>query len=704
MKTAFFCLLMLPLLLPGQSRMDSAQTLLQGSPAGRTDRVIALARQWLDAEPPAYQDAALLLEQEKPADFSSLPPQVAGRYLALLGEACYIQRNTEGSPGAQAKAVEYYTASLPYLYQIGDSSALAKALLHLGSETMYADKRKALSYLETAARLYERLGDAGSLSACYVQIGTMLSDFGRKDEAMLYSRKALDLIRQLDNPALTMQTCINLGIVFSNAEAPEEAARLYDEAITVARRQQDTFMLAVALMYRGGLAVDQEGAGAAEREKGKQQLDEAQKLLESTDNEMIKKYLNVYLAAYYCSAGDYPQALMHSGEFVGFIRQTNMSEALASAWRQRGIIYERMGQADSARYYFQQMLAKGQETGTLPLISAAYETLYQLEKQQGNPAAALAYYEQYVVHHDSIYDQKLQDAIGAESVRLNLEGEQRARREAELQAQLLASRNLLYGAAALGLLAVLLVGGLLYRQLFAARKQLQRQNIQLRDLNATKDTFFGMIAHDLRNPISALEGVGEQMAYFLGRQDDAKLRRLADRVDTTARQLSALLDNLLSWALLQMGAIPCHPAANRLREVAAEAVALYQPAAEAKGVALALDIPEHLEVLADPNALHTILRNLISNALKFTPAGGMVRLNASSRDGRVYFEVNDTGVGISAEQLQRIFVPEYRSTRGTAGEKGSGLGLVLCRELVDRNLGTLEARSEAGRGAQFVVG
>ncbi|TAE46479.1 MAG: hypothetical protein EAZ89_20050 [Bacteroidetes bacterium] len=688
-----------------QNPADSLKVLLSKTTdrAARMNLTLQQAKAWLDADPPNYTDAITWLEQEKPADITTLPPQVAGRYLALLGDAYYTQKNTDGSPEAQASAVRYYEEALPFLYQSGDSVYLAQALLNLGSETMYADKRKALSYFETAAGLYEKLGDPQHLSTCYVQISTVLSDFGRKEEAISYSRKAIDIIRTLDNPALTVQTCINLGIVFANAEAPEEAARLYDEAGTVARRQRDTFMLAVALMYRGGLAVDQEGATKAEMEQGKRALDEAQSLLESSDNELVKKYLHVYLASYYCSAGDYPQALSHSDEFIQFIQKTNMAEARASAWRQRGIIFERMGQADSARYYFYQMLSIGQETATLPLIASSYEQLFALEKKQGNFAEALRYHEQYLVYHDSIYTQKLNEVMGAESVRLNLEGEQRARREAELQAALLASRNLLYGASALALLAILLIGGLLYRQLASARKQLQSQNQQLRELNATKDTFFGIIAHDIRNPISALEGVGEQMTHYLKQHDEAKLLRLAGRVDSTAKQLSGLLDNLLSWALLQMGAIPYNPVSTRLHAVADEVMALYAPVAEAKGITLRNEIPPGTDAFADESALHTILRNLVGNALKFTATGGDVRLSATEAAGKIRLEVNDTGVGISAEKLSQLFSIGRKSSQGTAGEKGSGLGLMLCKELIERNKGAIEAISELGKGTRFVV-
>lgn len=708
MKKELLPLLAALLLFNGLAGQDPVSGLEEklGRTRDRAQRMELVSRQaaaWLEAEAPNYADAITWLEREKPADFTQIPPSTAGTYLALLGEAWYIKKNTEGNPEAQARAVQYDELSLPFLRQGGDSLTLANTLLQLGSELLYAQKGRALNCFQEAAALFEKLNNPSQQATCFVQMSTVLSDFGRKEEAIQYSRKALDLIRPLNDPGLTTQTCINLGIVFSNADAQDEAALLYDEAISVSRRQQDTFMLAVALMYRGGLLIDAPAATPPDLKRGKKLLDEAQILLQTSENELVKKYLNVYLASYYCSTGNYPEAVERSDEFIRFIQRTNMTDALASAWRQRGIIYGYMGNTDSARYYFQQMLAKGKESSSMPLIASACEQLYQLEKKQGNSSAALGYYEEYVVYHDSMYNQKLHDAMGLESVRLNLEGAQRARREAELQASLLSSRNQLYGAIALGLMAVLGIGGILYRQLHAARKKLEGQNQQLRELNATKDKFFGIIAHDIRNPISALESVGEQMTYYLAQNNEARLRRLADRVEHTAKQLSGLLDNLLSWALLQMGAVPYNPVSTRLEGIAREVIALYTPMAEAKGIRLMQQIPEDLEVFADESALHTILRNLIGNALKFTPSGGEVRLSAAEADGKIRLEVNDTGVGISAEKLTQIFSIERKSSRGTAGEKGSGLGLILCKELIERNLGSIDVMSEPGKGSRFVL-
>jgi signal transduction histidine kinase len=151
-----------------------------------------------------------------------------------------------------------------------------------------------------------------------------------------------------------------------------------------------------------------------------------------------------------------------------------------------------------------------------------------------------------------------------------------------------------------------------------------------------------------------------------------------------------------------MGAIPYHPAATQLDTIAADVITLYGPIAEAKEVKLLHEIPAGMVAWADERALHTVLRNLVGNALKFTHAGGEVCLRAVETSSNIQFEVNDTGVGISAEKLPQLFSVAGTSSQGTTGEKGSGLGLVLCKELIERNQGTIQAISELGRGSCFV--
>jgi signal transduction histidine kinase len=236
-----------------------------------------------------------------------------------------------------------------------------------------------------------------------------------------------------------------------------------------------------------------------------------------------------------------------------------------------------------------------------------------------------------------------------------------------------------------------------------ARNQLKAQNLQLQQLNATKDKFFGIIAHDIRSPIVALEGVGEQMTYYLEKQQPDKLARLASRVEKTAQQLGTLLDNLLNWALLQQGVIPYRPKPIQVKQVMAELLEIFQANAQAKNIQLESNIPEDLVAYADENTFQAILRNLVSNAIKFTPSGGKVAVTTEIKERKVFININDTGTGISVEKLAKLFVIDKSSEKGTAGEKGTGLGLMLVKELVELNKGNVQVESVINLGSRFTV-
>lgn len=364
--------------------------------------------------------------------------------------------------------------------------------------------------------------------------------------------------------------------------------------------------------------------------------------------------------------------------------------------------YRLMGKPDSAIHYANAARNLSQTYGSLTNRRVIELELSMAEEQKGDHAAALAHYKTFFQLHDSIFTADASLKLKEEQVRQNVEDYQRQKEQAEREAQLLSSRNRLFIALAAALLGILLVGGYLFLKLRQAQKKLTAQNRQLQQLNQTKDKFFGIIAHDIRSPMAALDSVAEQMEYYIETQSQDKLDLLVKRVDKTVKHLGGLLDNLLSWAMLQQGVIPYHPKPIRLGEVANHILEVFSANAHAKEIGLESLIPPDLEVYADPSALHAILRNLVSNAIKFTPARGTVSLNAEVEAENVFIIVNDTGTGISAEKLERLFSLNRQSQQGTAGEKGAGLGLLLVKEFVEMNRGRLQVNSQPDRGSQFI--
>lgn len=233
-------------------------------------------------------------------------------------------------------------------------------------------------------------------------------------------------------------------------------------------------------------------------------------------------------------------------------------------------------------------------------------------------------------------------------------------------------------------------------------RRLHHVNQQLRESNISKDMLFSIIAHDLRAPFSALLGLSETVIHYIDDYSKEDLRDNMLKIHASSEAVYGLLENLLAWSRLQRGLLRYRPETIALAALADDLRALFLSQAEHKAVTLTHDIPEGVTVYADKSMLETILRNLLSNAIKFTGPGGSVTVSAIPRESVVEIAVIDTGVGVSDEDIPRLFRVDTQYTQvGTQGEHGTGLGLNLCRELVEHHQGTIWVDSRQGHGSAF---
>lgn len=226
----------------------------------------------------------------------------------------------------------------------------------------------------------------------------------------------------------------------------------------------------------------------------------------------------------------------------------------------------------------------------------------------------------------------------------------------------------------------------------------------LKELNATKDKFFSIIAHDLKDPLQFLLLSADSLYNHYDSFDETKRKDYIHRFYNNSQQLSALLENLLVWALSQSGVIKIKPGKIDIGALAAESIDLLIGNAQKKDIALSSQIGPGIFACADKNMIRTVLRNLISNAVKFTSPGGEVKVNASTstKGDQLEISVSDTGVGINAQDITGLFrIDVKKNTPGTAKEKGTGLGLILCKEFVEKNNGSIKVTSTPGKGSCF---
>ncbi len=235
-----------------------------------------------------------------------------------------------------------------------------------------------------------------------------------------------------------------------------------------------------------------------------------------------------------------------------------------------------------------------------------------------------------------------------------------------------------------------------------AIKALKKSDAKLKESNDTKDKFFSIIAHDLRSPFNNILGFSELLVENLNKFETEETEKYLGIINSSANNTLILLDNLLNWAKSQTGGISFNPKKIIISNVILEILKLKKSIAKAKNISLNYLSSDEIEVYADENMLRTVLRNLISNAIKFTKFGGDISVYAISKQDRVEITVTDNGVGINEEIRNKLFSLETNETTiGTANEKGSGIGLILCKEFVEKHGGKIWVESELGKGSDF---
>jgi signal transduction histidine kinase len=236
-----------------------------------------------------------------------------------------------------------------------------------------------------------------------------------------------------------------------------------------------------------------------------------------------------------------------------------------------------------------------------------------------------------------------------------------------------------------------------------AVKALEISEMNLRTANASKDRLFSIIAHDLKSPFNSLIGFSKLQIEHIDNKRFERVSEYARIIYDVSSQTHVLLSNLLEWSMVQTNILGFHPQTYLLADICTESLGFYKNQASQKNITLNIDISSDIKVVADINMITIVVRNLISNALKYSYPGGAIAITAAADQEKVVVTVSDTGIGISAENLARLFrIESSFSTNGTGNEKGTGIGLILCRDLVHKHHGEIWVESAPTVGSKFM--
>jgi signal transduction histidine kinase len=393
---------------------------------------------------------------------------------------------------------------------------------------------------------------------------------------------------------------------------------------------------------------------------------------------------------------DYTHAIIYLKRSLDLAVKLNAVETQIAGRGYLGVAYAYLGRYSEAYNVLSQSLNQAKRFKDSYLVLECYTDFSKYFEIQKDYKQSLYFSKLYSTLRNSLISQENINAVNEqEAIYKNEKGK---RENSILQKDILLAetqRDYLILIAFLLIVITSVIYGRYHFKKIANRK--------LNELNATKDKLFKIIAHDLKNPFLAIFGYSEMLIHDYNDLTDKERLEFILNIDKSSRQTYRLVENLLFWAQSQTGKLEFNPKTINLNNLITQTVTLLQPLANNKNIKLGIESSEELNVQCDEEMMKTILRNLIVNGIKFTNSGGEINIKAKNYDHHTEIIVEDNGVGIDNDKLSNLFsIENPESSLGTAGEKGTGLGLILCKEFIEKHGGIIRVESIPNKGSKFI--
>lgn len=616
-------------------------------------------------------------------------------------------------------ALDYYYKALKESQQRNDKNDIAAyyssvAVIYYNLN----DYKNAIKNFTLSMELAKELNNEIGLARIYNQLGNIYVDISGYEEALSYFLDALEIFEQHDNKAGVSMLYNNLGIVYQRLKENNKALEYYQKALSMDRASGNKEGQASAL-NNIGIAYDNKG----DKEKA---LDYYNQALSINKELGIKDGISTALnniGLIYLDLGDYKKAYSNLLESTNISRELNDRHGLSNNYNNLANLFLQQKNYTEAQKYLGMAAELAKKTNAKDFLVESYELYSKLYGEQGNYKKSLEYYKLYSELNDSIFEITNSNKIAELKVKFDteyLEAENEIlkkdneihllelERQKNIKNYWIGFSILILALAILGFNQVRLkkkTNVLLESKndlLKEANQKLMESENSLKELNATKDKFFSIIAHDLKNPFQSLLGFSEALYNNYNELESEDIIEYSKLIFESSQNLFNLLSNLLQWSKSQLGSINISPQKINLYDSLEDILSLHRVTADSKNIHIKNLIDEKTEIIVDKHVISTILRNLISNAIKFTNKGGEIIISSHIENNSVKVSVKDNGKGIHPEDMPKLFkINEEFSTKGTENESGTGLGLILCKELITQCDGEIHVDSEPGKGSNF---
>lgn len=550
--------------------------------------------------------------------------------------------------------------------------------------------------------------DSANLSINYNNVANDYYDLGEYDEAYFYFTQSYRVAKLIDDSLRMAIALHNVGRVFKELGQYDRALEHLNLSLDMSREIEDIEGVPYSLDEIGDVMLRK-----GEYDSAMRTLLRSVKLTRQQDLLVLEPRTLTRLATVNLHMKNFGNAMAYYDTTFRLHERTGNEFGIAEVELGRGLVFLEQGKYNEAMQAINKSLSLAKQSNARTLEIRGYQTLSRLYELREDFKNSLVYFKQFKQLEDSLFSQDMQEKLLRDQIRFTTEdkdteiaalNEERNLKDDQIKKQEFV-RNILVVVMALSviLLATVYRSGQRRRQintlLLRHQQEMETRSEELERLNQVKDKFFSIISHDLRSPINALAGLLDLLDK--GAVKPEELSRHIHELKSRFNHTRTLLNNLLDWTLLQMDKLNLQASRIDLHKLVDENIQLLGSVPN-KRIQLHNHVPANTIGYADSNTVNLVIRNLMTNAIKFTNDGGQVIIGAEDHGADWLVTVEDNGVGMNDDVLKMLFdkTAPY-TTRGTANEKGTGLGLILCKEFVEKNGGKITVESQEGKGSKF---
>lgn len=594
-----------------------------------------------------------------------ISPRDKIKTLSLLGKTYYNESDLENALKTENQLLEIISKHGTKL----DSAKCFRLIGLIYMQMSWYDK--SLDNLERAQHLFGESGDSSMQAKALMNIGIVHDFMKNMPIALLYYQKALKYFEDKKEESGIADVELNIAIVLSKQQNYEKACEN---------------LLSAAKKYAKA----------------------------GNNSSLAAAYINLGLT--YKKMGNYPLSIEYHKKAFDIWKLYDDQYHICFYYMNMGQIMLDLKKISEAGSFLYQAEKLALTLGSRDLLATTYEYLADYNVARRNYQDAYTYLNKSKQINDSILNAETTAKVSQIQYRYEIEKREAdniylAKQNLNKELELSKKNMVLYILAAIIVLIAVLVFLLVKQnrlkhkaneQLEAKNKLIESQKDELVNLNASKDKFLSILAHDIRNPLSSIFGISEILVSDFEKIPESQKLVFSQDIHALSANLFEIINNLLAWSTSQSGMIAFRPKPFLIGELCRQSVRNLQTVAKQKDILLVCKADEKLSVMADENMILSVLHNLLNNAIKYSFQGSNIRVETLQVEGFVQILVIDTGMGIVPEAREKLFhYDQHKLNKGTAGESGTGLGLILCKDFVDKNGGVITIDSKPGKGSTF---